>query len=105
MGRERAAMVATDPPYNVPTSSVQGRGRIKHGNFAHGSGEMSQHQFKKFLTDSLTLAAEHSVDGSIHYVFMDWRHMGEILAAGERIYGPLKNLVVWVKTHGGMGTF
>jgi DNA modification methylase len=36
---------------------------------------------------------------------MDWRHCGEILAAGEQVYSELKNLVVWVKTNAGQGTF
>ncbi len=31
--------------------------------------------------------------------------MGEMLAAGDAIYGALKNLIVWVKDNGGMGTF
>ena len=41
MGTESAAMVITDPPFNLPIKQVQGRGRIKHGNFAQASGEMS----------------------------------------------------------------
>ena len=36
---------------------------------------------------------------------MDWRHLPEILAAGEAVFTALKNLVVWVKHNGGMGTF
>jgi DNA modification methylase len=36
---------------------------------------------------------------------MDWRHMGELLAAGEVAFTELKNLVVWNKTNGGMGSF
>ena len=41
LARERATMVFTDPPYNVRISSVQGRGKIKHREFAVASGEMS----------------------------------------------------------------
>jgi DNA modification methylase len=36
---------------------------------------------------------------------MDWRHLGEALAAGYEAFSELKNLCVWVKTNGGMGTF
>jgi DNA modification methylase len=36
---------------------------------------------------------------------MDWRHIGELLAAGSTIYSELKNIVVWVKTNAGQGTF
>jgi DNA modification methylase len=46
-----------------------------------------------------------SADGAIHFVCMDWRHMGELQAAGRQVYAELKNLVVWNKTNGGMGSF
>jgi DNA modification methylase len=105
MGRDHAAMVFTDPPYNIRIASVQGRGRIRHREFAAASGEMSSKEFTAFLADSLALAATHSAEGSIHYVCMDWRHMGEILAAGEQVYAEFKNLVVWNKTNAGQGTF
>lgn len=36
---------------------------------------------------------------------MDWRHIGELSDAGSQIYSELKNLIVWVKDNGGMGTF
>ena len=63
MGGVLASMVFTDPPYNVPIKSVQGRGRIKHRDFAQGSGEMSPAEFTRFLRSSLSLAAKHSADG------------------------------------------
>jgi len=77
MGRQCAAMVFTDPPFNVRISSVQGRGKIQHREFLEGSGELSPEAFTRFLVDSLSLAAKYSVEGSIHYVCMDWRHIGE----------------------------
>jgi len=86
MGRERAAMLLTDPPYNVRVRSIQGRGKIKHREFVAGSGEMSGKQFTRFLADCLGLATKHSVNGSIHFVFMDWRHIREMLDAGEEVY-------------------
>ena len=36
---------------------------------------------------------------------MDWRHAFEILAAGRRAYAELKNICVWNKDNGGMGSF
>ena len=36
---------------------------------------------------------------------MEWRHMGELLAAGEVAFTELENLVVWNETNGGMGAF
>lgn len=105
MGNETAAMVITDPPYNVRISSIQGRGRIKHREFVAASGEMTPEQFIKFLGDCLSLAARRSAEGSIHFVFMDWRHCAEMLEAGKQVYSELKNLVVWVKTNAGQGSF
>ena len=71
-------------PYNVKIPGhVGGRGRIKHREFVCASGEMSAEEFTEFLTESLGLCATISVDGAIHFVFMDWRHMAELLAAGR----------------------
>jgi hypothetical protein len=36
---------------------------------------------------------------------MDWRHMAELLAAGQEVFSSLKNLCIWNKTNGGMGSF
>jgi hypothetical protein len=44
-------------------------------------------------------------DGAIAYVCIHWRHMGELLQAGELIFGALKQLCVWNKTNAGMGSF
>ena len=106
MGAERADLVFTDPPYNVPIDGfVGGKGRIKHREFEVGSGEMSEGEFTSFLTDVLGLAANHSVDGSIHFVCMDWRHIMELMQAGRAVYSELKNMIVWAKDNAGMGTF
>jgi len=101
-----AQLIFVDPPYNVQIRGhVSGKGRIKHREFAHASGEKTSPQFTKFLEESLGLLAEYSADGSIHFVCSDWRHLDEMLAAGRRTYRELKNLVVWHKTNAGMGSF
>jgi DNA modification methylase len=101
----RAAMVFADPPYNVPIAGhATGLGKIQHRDFKMASGEMSREEFTEFLAQVLTHLAEHSADGSLHFVCMDWRHMGELLAAGRQVYSELKNLCVWVKDNGGMGS-
>ena len=106
MGRNRAQMVITDPPYNVSIEgNVCGLGRIKHREFTMASGEMSADQFTDFLEAAFVNLAAFSVGGSIHYIFMDWRHMAEILTAGSQVYTDLKNLCVWAKTNAGMGSF
>lgn len=102
---EKAEFVMTDPPYNVPIEGhVSGLGRVKHHEFAMASGEMTKPQFTEFLTQVFTQLKEHSTDGSIHDVFIDWRHLEEMLEAG-RVYSELKNICVWNKTNAGMGSF
>ncbi|MEQ9122158.1 MAG: DNA methylase N-4, partial [Alphaproteobacteria bacterium] len=103
---EKARMVFTDPPYNVPIDGhVGGSGAIKHREFAMAFGEMSRVEFTAFLRQAFLNMATHSVDGAIHFVCMDWRHMPEMLTAGEAAYAELKNLIVWAKDNGGMGAF
>ena len=106
LGDERADVVFTDPPYNVQIDGhVSGLGSVRHREFAFASGEMSKSQFTTFLTESLSAISSVMRDGAIAFVCMDWRHMGELLAAGEAAFTELKNLVVWNKTNGGMGAF
>jgi DNA modification methylase len=103
---ERVDLVFTDPPYNVPIDGhVCGLGRVRHREFAMGAGEMSEAAFTSFLAETLGAAAESCRDGAIAFVCMDWRHMGELLAAGRQVFTELKNLCVWNKTNGGMGSF
>jgi DNA modification methylase len=104
MGRECAAKVFTDPPFNLKIKTVQGRGKIRHREFIEGSGELSPEAFTRFLINSLSLAKAYSVAGSLHYVCMDWRHIEEMLTAGKKVYAELKNLVIWVKTNEGQGS-
>jgi hypothetical protein len=102
LGDEPAQMVFTDPPYNVPIDGhVCGLGSVKHREFAMASGEMSEADFTSFLSTVFTNLARHTVDGAIHYICMDWRHAGEVIAAGKAAYRELKNLCVWAKTNGG----
>ncbi|MDX8354523.1 DNA methyltransferase [Cognatiyoonia sp. IB215182] len=106
MGEDRAALIFTDPPYNVKIDgNVTGLGRQKHREFAVASGEMSREAFTAFLTSTLSNMASVAADGAIAYVCMDWRHMQELLVAGETALTELKNLCVWNKTNAGMGTF
>jgi DNA modification methylase len=100
-----AQLIFADPPYNVPIRGhVSGKGRIKHREFLQASGEKTSPQFAKFLEESFSLLAEHSIDGAIHFICIDWRHLDEMLTAGRRVYHELKNIVVWSKSNAGMGS-
>jgi DNA modification methylase len=105
MANEKASAAFTDPPYNVKIDgNVCGSGAVKHREFAMASGEMTREEFTQFLTGALDLARAHSCPGSIIYACMDWRHLAEMLAAGDAATFELLNLCVWVKTNGGMGS-
>jgi DNA modification methylase len=106
MGEERAATVFVDPPYNVRIDGhASGLGAIHHRPFPMASGEMDRSQFTAFLGQAFRNLAAFSIDGSIHFVCMDWRHVEELLAAGREAYDELKNICIWVKDNAGMGSF
>jgi DNA modification methylase len=106
MGGHKADAVFVDPPYNVAIDGhVSGNGSIRHREFEMASGEMTEKEFVEFLSASFGLLIRHSKPGSVHFACMDWRHVGEILAAGKHAYDSLLNLCVWAKDKGGMGSF
>jgi len=106
MDGKLASMVLSDPPYNLKIGGVvSGLGKIKHPEFPMASGELSSVEFTEFLTEFLQQASHVSVDGAFQYIYMDFRHMGELLSAGTAVYKqPLVNLCVWTKTNAGMGS-
>jgi len=105
IGDKVADMILQDPPYNVKISGhVCNSGSIKHKEFAMASGEMKSDEFRKFLSSNFALCEQYLKDGGLSYNFMDWRHMGEIMTAGNETYTNLQNMCVWVKSSGGMGS-
>ena len=106
MGCEKAEFVFTDPPWNLKIlGHVSGLGRIRHGDFAMASGEMTSNEFTTFLRSVFDQLVQHSQDGSIHQICIDWRHLREMLDAGESVYSELKNLCIWNKRSAGNGSF
>lgn len=106
LGSATVDLVFTDPPYNVPIQGhVSGLGKIQHREFVEASGEMTFAEYSQFLTDSCSSIASVCKDGAIVYICMDWRHLRELLAAGYSAFTELKNICVWSKTNGGMGSF
>lgn len=104
MDGRQADVVCCDPPYNV---KINGHVLVRekaHQEFAMASGELSKGEFIEFLTTCFRNFYDVSKAGSIHFHFMDWRHMGEILTAADQVYDELINLCVWAKTNAGMGS-
>jgi DNA modification methylase len=103
---ELAQLIVSDPPYNVGiTGHVCGSGKVKHSEFAMASGEMSNEEFTSFLNKAFRRMAKVSKKNATAFYFMDWRHIREITDAALPIYGLHKQLCVWVKDNGGMGSF
>lgn len=102
----QAEMAFTDPPFNVSVGShARGRSRVKFAEFAMASGEMSAQQYQRFLERALEAIAAACKDGAIVYVCIDWRHVRALVEAGELVFSDFKNLIVWVKSNGGQGSF
>jgi hypothetical protein len=79
-----ANMVFVDPPYNVSVEGhVSGNGKVKHREFAQASGEMSRQEFTSFLSTTCSLLQKYSLDGSIHFICMDWRPHGRVACRGQ----------------------
>lgn len=105
MGRSRARMVFSDPPFNVKIAGhVSGKGRVKHREFVAASGEMDSAQFTRFLTLSLGHMARFSCDGALAFVCIDWRHLHELYEAGAAAFDQQINLCVWAKSNAAMGS-
>lgn len=105
LGKRKADMIITDPPYNIQIpGKVSGLGKAKHDNFLMASGEMSRDQFGTFLHTACQRMVEASRDGSIHFIFMDWRQIDLLLEVGRSVYSELKNLCVRDKGQGAMGS-
>lgn len=102
---KKADMVFTDPPYNVKVDGhVCGLGKVKHKEFKMASGEMSSEKFQNFLQSNFELLKDFSKNGSLLFICMDWRHIKEIINAGYEVFDEFKNLCVWNKDNGGMGS-
>ena len=105
LGRRKASLVFTDPPYNLSARDIGKVAEQRHGNFHQAAGEMTKDEFESFLSTLFTRLTEFSKQGSIHYICMDWRHLSEILRSGDKHYNELKNVCVWAKDRAGMGSF
>ena len=106
IGTERAAAVFADPPFNDRIDGhVSGLGKVRHREFVMATGEMTSEAFTEFLSAALARMKESSHPGSVAYVCMDWRHIGELLEAARSTSLDMLNLCVWTKPNAGMGGF
>lgn len=105
LGGELADACFTDPPYNVPIAGhVSGLGKKTHDEFVMASGEMSDAEFGNFLSAMSARISAAVKPGAIVFACMDWRHICNLVKAGTAQIGELKNICVWNKDVGGMGS-
>jgi DNA modification methylase len=101
-----AEMMVTDPSCAVQVNGqAMGRGKVHHAEFPMASGEILGAAFTTFLDRFIRSAVSASRDGAIHYIFMDWRHLHELLDAALPLYSEWKDLLVWNKSTAGQGSF
>lgn len=109
MQGQKAQIVFTDPPYNLSYKEFGGKGKVQHKDFAMAAGEMSDYEFVDFLAKYMANLVSNSVDGAIHYHFMDFRHVWHVCQAAGRedtykTFEP-KQICVWNKSVAGNGSF
>jgi len=103
---ETVDLIFTDPRYDMSIDGeVGGSARARCPEFAMGAGEMASAAFTQFLTETLGHAELRCRNGAIAFVCMDWRHMRELLAAGDSVFSELKDLCIWTKANSSMGAF
>lgn len=102
MQKDKAGLIITDPPYNVPISGHVCK--TKHDEFEMASGEMTNAEFEDFSKNFMQNLVLFSKNGSLHYIFIDWRGINTFLNSGSLFYSELKNICVWNKLIGGMGS-
>ena len=102
MDGKKAQLICQDPPWNIAVSSIGSSGRIKHRPFVMGNGDWSTPEFRQFLLDQIRCNALHAEPNAVFQVFIDWRGIEKVITAGEAEGLELINILVWVKTNGGM---
>lgn len=100
---EQVDFVCQDPPWNIKINSIVGSGKTQFREFLMGSGEMSDAGFRQFLYDQLACNRDRAKPGAILQVFIDWRGVEKVIAAGLALGLEHINVCVWSKG-GGMGS-
>jgi len=103
MNGKLANMIFTDPPYNLDAKEI---GSIASDeDFVMGSGEMTDAEFTEFLQKIVNNLYDFSVENSIHYICMDWRHITNVMTSCMNCYDKFKALCVWKKHAANLSTF
>ena len=101
-GSDKARLILTDEPYNVPVAGHVTSGA--HREFLMASGEMTDAEFRAFNTAWIGASLPHLHDGGLFATFIDWRGYPAVVAAALQLELAPFNLIVWAKTNAGMGS-
>src|SRR3974377_1972777 len=101
-GNDKARLILTDEPYNVPVAGHVTSGA--HREFLMASGEMTDAEFRAFNTAWIGASLPHLHDGGLFATFIDWRGDPAGVRAAVQLELPPFHLIVWAKTNAGMGS-
>ena len=100
LGDDRAEMVFTDPPWNIPiegmsvvwapSNTLSSRWRQAKCHRPNSKPFLRPHSVMPRDTPSTA----HSISSA-----MDWRHIKELLGATADLYTEMKNLCIWNKSN------
>jgi DNA modification methylase len=102
MAGDKARLILTDEPYNVPVGGHVTSG--SHREFVMASGEMNDAEFRAFNTAWIGASLPHLCDGGLFGSFIDWRGYPAVTAAALQLELAPLNLIIWAKTNAGMGS-
>jgi site-specific DNA-methyltransferase (adenine-specific) len=103
MGREKADMVLTDPPYGVSFVGVKGTMYLGGEKAGKNSAKMIKsddlrgNDLVKLFSDSVTCAFNASKDGSAMYIFFAINRSAETLTSLYEVGLEIRNWLIWDK--------
>ena len=103
---ERAHIIFTDPPYNVPIRGhASGKGRIRHREFTMAAGETRRGRVH-VVSDTMLCTDGQVQHRRLHTLRVHGlaTHRRTSGSRPARIHRTKKYLCVWVKDNGGMGS-
>jgi hypothetical protein len=105
LGAKLAQMVITEPWFKIaPQRSGMARDRGQSRE-VDARGESLSSNYATLVAEFMRLVVGHSQNGSIHFLFLDWPRIADLLAAARPIYAEWKDLLVWNKGKAGHGSF
>lgn len=102
MGEEKAAMVWTDPPYNVDYKSTGG-GLASEGKESIKNDHMPPEDFKKLIDGAFTSMYLYTQSGGAFYICSGWQSYHVFMDAMLKLGFYHSSVITWVKPSAVMG--